>query len=178
MTLKNQLNKERGFTIVELLIVIVVIAILAAITIVSYNGIQNRAKATSGQNLAGQIVTKVKSFNTVLSAYPTHAQLTSNDAVTGNTTPTATQTIDVAKVDSPGNVKDGSAFTALSGTTGTVPTATDFNSGKDVYYRKCAGTTGAQVFWWDYAASTPVIKTITIGIPTTSLPASGLCATS
>lgn len=36
-----------GFTIVELLIVIVVIAILAAITIVAYNGIQARAKATS-----------------------------------------------------------------------------------------------------------------------------------
>ena len=36
--------KQKGFTIVELLIVIVVIAILAAITIVSYNGIQTRAK--------------------------------------------------------------------------------------------------------------------------------------
>lgn len=34
---------NEGFTIVELLIVIVVIAILAAITIVSYNGIQTRA---------------------------------------------------------------------------------------------------------------------------------------
>ena len=34
---------QAGFTIVELLIVIVVIAILAAITIVAYNGIQNRA---------------------------------------------------------------------------------------------------------------------------------------
>lgn len=36
--------KQRGFTIVELLIVIVVIAILAAISIVAYNGIQERAK--------------------------------------------------------------------------------------------------------------------------------------
>lgn len=32
-----------GFTIVELLIVIVVIAILAAVTVTAYNGIQNRA---------------------------------------------------------------------------------------------------------------------------------------
>ena len=44
---------KRGFTIVELLIVIVVIAILAAITVVAYNGIRDRAQAsqiTSGIN--------------------------------------------------------------------------------------------------------------------------------
>ncbi len=35
---------SKGFTIVELLIVIVVIAILATISIVTYNGIQQRAK--------------------------------------------------------------------------------------------------------------------------------------
>lgn len=38
-----------GFTIVELLIVIVVIGILAAITIVSFNGVSNRAKVASIQ---------------------------------------------------------------------------------------------------------------------------------
>lgn len=36
-----------GFTIVELLIVIVIIGILAAITIVAYNGIQQRAKTST-----------------------------------------------------------------------------------------------------------------------------------
>lgn len=39
--------KRRGFTIVELLIVIVVIAILAAITVVAYNGIQQRSRVTA-----------------------------------------------------------------------------------------------------------------------------------
>src|SRR5690606_35509923 len=37
-------QKRSGFTIVELLIVIVVIAILAAISVVAYTGVQARAK--------------------------------------------------------------------------------------------------------------------------------------
>ena len=51
-------NKS-GFTIVELLIVIVVIGILAGIVIVAYNGIQNRAHDTAIEsdlrNMANQI---------------------------------------------------------------------------------------------------------------------------
>ena len=47
ITLRHTAPRERGFTIVELLIVIVVIGILAAITIVSYNGIQKRARTVT-----------------------------------------------------------------------------------------------------------------------------------
>lgn len=43
-------GSQRGFTIVELLIVIVVIAILAAIAIVAYGGIQDRANFTKSQS--------------------------------------------------------------------------------------------------------------------------------
>ena len=39
-----------GFTLVELLIVIIVIAILATIVTVSYNGVQNSAKVSAAKN--------------------------------------------------------------------------------------------------------------------------------
>lgn len=41
------MKSKSGFTIVELLIVIIVIAILAAITIVTYNGINKRASESA-----------------------------------------------------------------------------------------------------------------------------------
>ena len=89
----NLNNKERGFTIVELLIVIVVIGILAAITIVAYNGVQNRAKTSSAQSAAANVVKKAEIYNTddttLLPGYPakltdlTGAASTAMYAVTG-----------------------------------------------------------------------------------------------
>jgi len=45
----ERINTKSGFTIVELLIVIVVIGILAAITIVAFNGVSNKAKVSAMQ---------------------------------------------------------------------------------------------------------------------------------
>lgn len=66
-------NKRPGFTIVELLIVVVVIAILAAITTVAYNGIQNRVRATAMQSDLNQAMKAVLVFKTTDASenYPT-----------------------------------------------------------------------------------------------------------
>lgn len=64
------MKKDRGFTIVELLIVIVVIAILAAIVIVAYNGVQNRAKTSAAQSTAQSVQQKLEAYNAENGSYP------------------------------------------------------------------------------------------------------------
>lgn len=71
-------TKQKGFTIVELLIVIVVIAILAAITVVAYNGIQNRAKAVKTQSNAREVANKMSAWQAILGSYPSYNQLSTN----------------------------------------------------------------------------------------------------
>lgn len=73
MTLNNikSIRKDRGFTIVELLIVIVVIAILAAITIVAYNGIQSRSKNSAAATNVNNVVKKAEAANSLAGSYPT-----------------------------------------------------------------------------------------------------------
>jgi len=61
---------ERGFTIVELLVVIVVIGILAAITIVSYTGITARAKTAQAQSNAGSVQSVAEVYYAEQMKYP------------------------------------------------------------------------------------------------------------
>lgn len=63
-------TKQTGFTIVELLIVIVVIGILAAITVVGFRGIQNRANDTAVQSDLRSIGTQMAMYKTIHSTYP------------------------------------------------------------------------------------------------------------
>lgn len=68
----------KGFTIVELLIVVVVIAILAAITIVAYTGIQNRARVANVQASIEQVSKKLLNYGIENSeSYPAESTISS-----------------------------------------------------------------------------------------------------
>lgn len=63
-------GNHRGFTIVELLIVIVVIGILAAIVIVAFNGVQNRAKNSRVQSALTSVHKKIEAYKALNDVYP------------------------------------------------------------------------------------------------------------
>ena len=69
-SMKNTYAKTSGFTIVELLIVIVVIAILAAVSIAAYTNIQQRAKNAVIINAAGQSLKMIKAYIAENGDYP------------------------------------------------------------------------------------------------------------
>lgn len=62
-----------GFTIVELLVVIVVIGILAAISVVAYNGVQNRAAQTAIVSEANQWRKLFEAYKALNGNYPAPA---------------------------------------------------------------------------------------------------------
>ena len=141
----NQTRKNSGFTIVELLIVIVVIGILAAITIVAYNGVQNRARTSSAQAAANTIGKKAEAFQTVKAYYPT-------------------STADFNSVEE-------SKLAGAAELLNTAFATTAPSEPKKVNYSYCgpaAAPTGYKVTYFDYAAKGP--STTQVGGDSTATP--------
>lgn len=76
MNLVAGVEKRAGFTIVELLIVIVIIGILAAITIVAFNGVQNRSYDTTVQSDLNNFAKKVGLHHATNGSYPLALSIT------------------------------------------------------------------------------------------------------
>jgi len=93
-------NKQTGFTIVELLIVIVVIGILAAITIVSFNGVQARAQAArTTSDLASYQKAIIAARNTkgVALRYITNSTYSTSNCISAAANPDGIEPRDLAK---------------------------------------------------------------------------------
>jgi prepilin-type N-terminal cleavage/methylation domain-containing protein len=109
-----------GFTIVELLIVIVVIGILAAITVVAYNGVQERARNASIMSDIKKVQKYIEAYNAENGSYP----VTSATTISGSNT-------NAAVTSDAGCSKGTSSAAWIPGVTQTLPQS-DHNNGGGV----------------------------------------------
>jgi len=126
-------RKQQGFTIVELLIVIVVIGILAALVITTFNGIQQKARDTERQTDIKALHGQVEAYYAQNGKYPSLANM--NDQ-SGATSFYATQLKGLDK-EAFRDPKGGTSY-ALTGTAGAdhyayivTPAACDNGTGGD-----------------------------------------------
>lgn len=87
---------QKGFTIIELLIVIIVIGILAAIGFVAYGNVTKSARDSDRQADASALAKKAEEFYTEEGQYPTLEELRDMDGIDDKTTtsPSGNDTIE------------------------------------------------------------------------------------
>ena len=67
---RNNKSKSHGFTLVELLIVIVVIAVLAAIVMIAYGGVQAKARDSARDSAFSQYKSALEAYKVYNGHYP------------------------------------------------------------------------------------------------------------
>jgi type IV pilus assembly protein PilA len=82
--------KQRWFTLIELMIVVGIVGILAAVAIPSYREYVIRSRITEGLSLASSAKTAVSEFTQTTGALPTATDITNNRL---GTAPTATTNV-------------------------------------------------------------------------------------
>jgi len=148
------LKKDNGFTIVELLVVIAVIGILAAITLVSYAGITARANASSAQAAGNAVIVKALNYGV--------------DSTNGQFPATLAALTGAASTTS--YYLSGVTYGALAAAPGT-PSVIQFQAcghkslvAAPVSYAEISTYTGSKVGYWDYSAAPAAVAYYYAGI--------------
>jgi prepilin-type N-terminal cleavage/methylation domain-containing protein len=82
LSIRKKFN--RGFTIVELLIVIVVIGILATLVVTTYSGIQQKTRDTARKTDINALHGQIEAYQAQNGKYPTLANINDSDFRTAN----------------------------------------------------------------------------------------------
>ncbi|MEI7917814.1 MAG: prepilin-type N-terminal cleavage/methylation domain-containing protein [Candidatus Saccharibacteria bacterium] len=174
----NRKQKDHGFTIVELLVVVVVIGILAAITIVSYTGITARANTAAGIASMNAVTSKATVYSTdgpttslpiswgsLTGAAATTTYYLASSAPTGVDFTTASNNV-LMSAYRPASISNDSIDYIVCGTTGTTTGPTKFSD--------ISVVSGLKAGYWDYSLSTPAENvTSTVGYTSGNYPTSG-----
>jgi len=105
-------HKQTGFTIVELLIVIVVIGILAALVLNTFAGIQQRARDTERKTDIKAVATQLEAYYALEGHYPHSQQI--NFSAGYNWVETNMPGLDRGALTAPGVASGTSSFTQLT----------------------------------------------------------------
>ena len=154
MTINNikSYQRNRGFTIVELLVVIVVIGILAAITIVSYSGITAKANTARAQNNAQSIAQVIETYFAENGVYPSTTALVEGGSAS-------------IKAPSGVDVVPNAGTNPLIAATFTSPNWDKFDITYECNVASCgATTTGGRLTYWDFSTGAVTTTPITFGV--------------
>lgn len=157
--------KQKGFTIVELLIVIVVIAILAAISIAAYSNITARANTSTATAAAKTVRDVASAYNSANATWPANkSQFTSGGAdaiakLPPDITFTNTLTAGTIPTTGPKTVIVRPVTNSTTGTTvrGLAVTHYDYNTGTLI--TTLVGETSGGAGTWNTTTGTPLANT-------------------
>ncbi len=79
------MKRPRGFTIVEIAVVVMIISVLATITILAYNRTMSNSRNDSAKSRTQMIANALEKYYSANGEYPTCTQLTQSSSVVAST---------------------------------------------------------------------------------------------
>lgn len=139
-------QKQTGFTIVEMIIVVVIIGILAAITIVSYTSVQQKARDATRTSDITEVQKALEKYRAANGIYPSVGSDNSGYALTTLATPLVPRYLKAVPT-----APSGTAYQYVRGTGGNAyGIRIDYETRTDCH----RGVNNDGIGWWSLQACT------------------------